>query len=265
MMTLELKSRELRSSRRIMEKMEISAFQPVQPGRNLTAEVVERIAAEISSGRYPPGTKLPTEQELIAAFNVSRTVVREAVAALRARGIVKTRQGSGVFVSPASDRDPYVIDQEGLGSLAKVIEVIELRMAVEIEAAALASRRAGRRQVAAISEALDVFRSAIHTGGGAVKEDFAFHKAIAAATGNVHFLEFLEFMGRIIIPRQSIRMFGGDPDKQRRYLLCIEAEHAAIFAAIQDHDPERARDAMRAHLSNSVRRYRRLASGKAGN
>jgi DNA-binding FadR family transcriptional regulator len=247
-----------------MEKMEITAFQPVQPSRNLTAEVVERIAAEIASGRYPPGTKLPTEQELIAAFNVSRTVVREAVAALRARGIVTTRQGSGVFVSPASGRDPYVIDQEGLGSLAKVIEVIELRMAVEIEAAALASKRASRRQIAVILEALDAFRSAIHDGSGAVKEDFAFHRAIAAATGNVRFHEFLEFMGRITIPRQSIRMFGGNPDKQRRYLIRIEAEHAAIFVAIDDHDPERARDAMRTHLSNSVRRYRRLAARRAG-
>jgi GntR family transcriptional repressor for pyruvate dehydrogenase complex len=72
-------------------------------------------------------------------------------------------------------------------------------------------------------------------------------------------------MGRIIIPRQSIRMFDGDTDKQRRYLLRIEAEHAAIFAAIKDRNPERARDAMRAHLSNSVRRYRRLASSKDRN
>src|SRR5262249_24415960 len=157
---------------------------------------------------------------------------------LRARGVVTTRQGSGVFVSPVSERDPYVIDQEGLGSLAKVIEVIELRMAVEIEAAALASKRASRRQIEAISEALDVFRNAIHNGSGAIKEDFAFHRAIAAATGNVRFLEFLEFMGRVIIPRQSIRMFGGDPEKQRRYLMRIETEHEAIFAAIKEHDPE---------------------------
>jgi GntR family transcriptional regulator, transcriptional repressor for pyruvate dehydrogenase complex len=249
----------------MMEKMEVAAFQPIQPSRKLTAEVIERLAAEIASGRYPPGTKLPSEQELIAAFNVSRTVIREAVAALRARGIVTTRQGSGAFVSPASGREPYVIDQEGLGSLAKVIEVIELRMAVEVEAAALASKRANRRQAAAISEALDVFREAIHTGSGAVKEDFAFHRAIAAATGNVRFLEFLEFMGRIIIPRQSIRMFSGDPERQRRYLIRIEAEHAAILAAIKDHDPERAREAMRAHLSKSIQRYRKLADGEGRN
>lgn len=126
----------------------------------------------IHSGRYALGTKLPTEHELIAAFGVSRTVVREAIAALRARGLLTTRQGSGVFVSSISDKVPYGIDPEGLGSLAKVIEVMELRMAVEIEAAALASKRASKRQVAVMAQALDVFRKAIRDGETAVKEDF---------------------------------------------------------------------------------------------
>ncbi|MGA7327317.1 MAG: FadR/GntR family transcriptional regulator [Rhodomicrobium sp.] len=248
-----------------MEKIEIAAFQPIQPGRNLTAEVVERVAAEIASGRYPPGTKLPSEQELIAAFSVSRTVVREAVAALRARGLVTTRQGSGAFVSAASGNEPYVIDDKGLNSLAKVIEVLELRMAVEIEAAALASKRASRRDIDALGDAHDNFCHAIRNGGQAVEEDFAFHRAVAAATANARFTEFLQFMGRIIIPRQSIRMFGGDLDKQRHYLLRIEAEHAAIFDAIRKHDADSARDAMRSHLSKSIQRYRRLASNKNSN
>jgi GntR family transcriptional regulator, transcriptional repressor for pyruvate dehydrogenase complex len=255
MMTLEPQS-----SRRLMDKMEIAAFRPIPPSRKLTAEVVERITAEISAGRYPPGTKLPTEQELISALGVSRTVIREAVAALRARGLVTTRQGSGAFVSLPPDNEPYVIDREGLASLAKVIEVLELRMAVEIEAAELASKRASRRQVTAIADALDGFRQAAYNGERAVKEDFAFHEAIAAATGNVRFLEFLEFMGRIIIPRQSIQLFGTDLESQRRYLLRIETEHAAIFAAIKERAPDRAREEMRAHLSKSVQRYRRLAS-----
>jgi DNA-binding FadR family transcriptional regulator len=248
-----------------MEKMEIAAFQPIQPSRKLTAEVVERLAAEIASGRYQPGTKLPSEQELITAFGVSRTVIREAVAALRARGLITTRQGSGAFVSAASNKEPYVIDDEGLNSLAKVIEVLELRMAVEIEAAALASKRASRRQIEALAQALEVFRQAIRHGERAIKEDFAFHKAIAAATCNGRFTEFLEFMGRVIIPRQSIRMFGDDLDKQRHYLQRIEAEHSAIFTAIQEHDPDHARQAMRAHLSKSIQRYRKLADSEDRN
>jgi GntR family transcriptional regulator, transcriptional repressor for pyruvate dehydrogenase complex len=245
-----------------MEKMQLAAFQPIKPARKLSAEVVERIAAEISSGRYPPGTKLPTEQELIAAFDVSRTVVREAVSALRARGLVTTRQGSGAYVSSASEKSPYVIDDEGLGSIAKVIEVMELRMAVEVEAAAIASRRAGRNAIAAIEEALDVFRGAVARGERGIAEDFAFHRAIAAATGNARFVDFLQFMGRILIPRQSIRMFGGDPALQRGYLRRIEGEHLQISTAIKQRNARLAHDSMRAHLSKSIRRYRKLARAK---
>jgi GntR family transcriptional regulator, transcriptional repressor for pyruvate dehydrogenase complex len=246
-----------------MDKIEAAAFLPIQQSRSLTAEVVDRIAAEISSGRYTPGTKLPTEQELIVALGVSRTVVREAVAALRARGLIATKQGSGAFVCAPSEKEPYVIDGDGLGSLAKVIEVVELRLAVEVEAADLASKRANRRQIAAIGDALESFRLAIRNGDRAVVEDFAFHRTIAAATGNARFLEFLEFMGRVIIPRQSIHAFGGNVERQRRYLLRIEAEHEAIYDAIKARAAERARDEMRAHLAKSVQRYRKLASAKS--
>lgn len=240
-----------------------SILQPLQPGRNLTIEIVERIAAEISSGRLPPGSKLPTEQEMMAALNVSRTVVREAFAALRARGLLTIRQGLGAFVSLAADKCPYVIDPDGLGSLQKVIEVLELRLAVEVEAAGLASEHASRQDIEAIAHALTIFQHAIGTGDRAIKEDFAFHHAIAAATGNIRFREFLEFLGRIIIPRQTIRAFEDDPDRQRSYLAQIEAEHEDILAAIKNHAPSRARDAMRAHLSKSVERYRALAAGQS--
>src|SRR6478609_5174144 len=87
-------------------------LRPLLPARNLTSEVVTRIAIEIRSGRLQPGTRLPTEQKLMAAMGVSRTVVREAVAALRADGLVTTRQGSGAFVAGDSRRVPFRIDPE---------------------------------------------------------------------------------------------------------------------------------------------------------
>ena len=109
--------------------------------RNLTNEVVERIAGQIRKGRFAPGARLPTEQELMTAMGVSRTVVREAVAALRADGLVTTRQGSGAFVAGDSSRVPFRIDPEGLSSIGDVLEVMELRLAIEVEAAALAATR----------------------------------------------------------------------------------------------------------------------------
>ena len=79
---------------------------PLGPPKNRTAEVVERLAAEIGSGRLSPGARLPTEQEMMTALGVSRTVVREAVAALRAQGLVTTRQGLGAFVASDQQRRP---------------------------------------------------------------------------------------------------------------------------------------------------------------
>ena len=189
--------------------------------------------------------------------------VREAVAALRARGLVITRQGAGAFVDRDTSRQPYVIDPDGLGSLDSVLDILELRMAVESEAAAIASERATNVQIKAIREAQRVFSRAISSGERAIKEDFAFHQAIALATQNNRFVEFLEFLGRLIILRQSIRSFEGSPDGPRKYLGRIEKEHEAIFHAIGAHSPRKAREAMRGHLLKSRERYRELASKKS--
>ena len=136
-------------------------------------------------------------------------------------------------------------------------------MAVESEAAAIASERATSAQIKAIGEAHRVFSRAITSGDRAIKEDFAFHQAIAAATQNSRFVEFLDFLGRLIIPRQSIRSFEGNAEGPRQYLARIEKEHEAIFQAIGAHSPKKARDAMRGHLLKSRERYRELASKKA--
>ncbi len=113
---------------------------------------------------------------------------------------------------------------EGLGSLDSVLDILELRMAVESEAAAIASERATAAQIKAIGEAHRVFSRAISSGDRAIKEDFAFHQAIAAATKNSRFAEFLDFLGRLIIPRQSIRSFEGTAEGLRQYLARIGRE-----------------------------------------
>src|SRR5215813_12300794 len=118
-----------------------AALRPLAPARKLFHEIAERIASEIISAKLPPGARLPTEQQMAAAMGVSRTVVREAVAALRAEGVVMTRQGAGAFVASEIGRRPFRLAVEGLPSLRDVIDVMELRQAVEIEAAALAAAR----------------------------------------------------------------------------------------------------------------------------
>lgn len=235
----------------------------LQPARNLTEEAVLRIGADIRSGRLLPGTRLPTEQEMMAALGVSRSVVREAVAALRAEGLVVTRQGSGAFVAAAAAARPFRIDHQELRSIERVINVMELRMAIEVEAAALAGERATRPQVVAIGGALKRIDEALERGEGAVREDFAFHRAIAQATGNEQYSRFLEFLGSHVIPRQSVRTEISTPTQQRQYLQRIQKEHQRIFDAIAAHDPAGARQAMRHHLVGSLQRYRALAKHQA--
>ncbi|HEY7643969.1 MAG TPA: FadR/GntR family transcriptional regulator [Hyphomicrobiales bacterium] len=230
---------------------------PLESSRSRAEEVVARISREIEDGRLSPGAKLPTEQAMASAMGVSRTVVREAVAALKADGLVITRQGAGAFVAAGTQR-PFRIDPAGLVSLDDVIGIMELRMAIEVEAAAFAAHRAGRAQIRELEDMLQAIDAAIDKGEGAVNEDFALHRAIAAAAQNRHFADFLTFLGHHIIPRQTVRMATQEADSQRAYLGAIQEEHRRIVEAIQRHDVSAARKAMRRHLNRSLQRYRKL-------
>jgi len=237
-----------------------SLLRPVSPPRNLTREIAERLAEEITAGKLSPGARLPTEQEMVAAMGVSRTVIREAVAALRADGLVVTRQGSGVFVAPDADRRPFRLAFTGLPSLAEVLDVMELRASVEVEAAGLAAERGSAVARRRVGKALAAIDAALVRGEGAIDEDFSFHRAIAAATGNAQYPHFLEYLGRFIIPRQSIRVAAHRPEGQRAYLETFQREHVTIADAIVSGDADHARQSMREHLSNSQERYRRLVA-----
>ncbi|KAB2875677.1 MAG: FadR family transcriptional regulator, partial [Bauldia sp.] len=123
---------------------------PLRAPRNLTSELASRLSEEIVAGKLAPGTRLPTEHELMRSFGVSRTVVREAIAALRSEGLVETRQGSGAFVAADSRRRPFRIDPEGLESVEQVLDVLELRICIEVEAAGLAAERRSTADIATI-------------------------------------------------------------------------------------------------------------------
>ncbi len=226
---------------------------------NLAERVITRLGADIRGGRLAPGARLPTEQELTTTLGVSRTVVREAVAALRADGLVVTRRGSGAYVAANPTSSPFRIAAPRLGPIDAVLDVMELRLAVEVEAAALAAERATRKQIATIRTALRGIDKALRQGDGAVAEDFAFHRAIAEATGNGQFPRFLAFLGSHVIPRQSVRLSVDTPAERRVYLERIQHEHRRIVAGISDEDPAEARRAMREHLARSLERYRKLA------
>ena len=239
----------------------LSSLTPLAPARSLVMEIGQRIAADIAGGRLLPGARLPTEQAMMDAMGVSRTVIREAVAALRAEGLVATRQGIGSFVAEQPSPALFRIEPGQAETLAEALHIMELRTAVETEAAGLAAERATKTQKRAIRLALDAIDSAIERGEPAIAEDFAFHSVITDATGNPQFRRFLDFLGRFIIPRNSVRIRALN---LKAYLLRFQEEHRAICTAIEAGAVEQAQAAMRVHLVNSSQRYQSFAPKPEG-
>ena len=238
----------------------LALLAPLPPTPSLASGLVDRLAGEITGRHIEPGARLPTEQEMMAAYGVSRTVVREAVAALRAQGLVETRQGVGAFVARDVQRRPFRIDPSEMRSITEVLNVMELRTGVEVEAAGIAAERITASARNRIDRALNAFDAAIERGEAAIEEDFRFHQTIAQAARNPQFVRFLEFLGRFLIPRQSIRVGLQRPRDLRSYLERIQSEHRRIYDAIRAAEPSAARRAMRLHLMNGRRRYQRFAN-----
>jgi DNA-binding FadR family transcriptional regulator len=236
---------------------------PRSAPHSLASELARQLAEQIRGERFKAGDRLPTEAELMRQGGVSRTVVREAVAALRAEGLVVTRQGVGAFVAEALPMTPsngFTIDAETVASLRQVLKVMELRIGIEVEAAGLAAARRDAVQLQAIVNAQKAFRAEIAGGASAPAADFALHRAIFAATGNEYFGSFLDFLGQIIIPRQSVRFAQGPSEQQADYLQRVAREHDRVVEAIADGDAEASREAMRTHLERGRSRYARLAA-----
>lgn len=226
--------------------------------RGLVPEIVASLEADIRAGRLLPGQKLPTESELVGRFDVSRTVVREAISRLQASGLVDTRHGIGTFViEPPAPEVTFRIAPEDVATAADVVSLLELRISLESEAAALAALRRSDDSLAAMGAALGAFNIAIHADSDAVPSDFLFHMEVARATGNRHFAELMTYLGTMIIPRTRLKTAASAPEGRLAYLERVHHEHENIFDAIRRQDPEAARAAMRTHLSNSRERLRR--------
>ena len=199
---------------------------------------------------------------MMAGFDASRTVVREAIAALRARGLVVTRQGLGGFVAEGGASEPFRIEAETLAELDGLVEVMELRRAVEMEAAGLAAERATARAHRALAAALAAIDRAIDRGESAIEEDMRFHAAIAEATRNAQFQRFLDYLGHFVVPRQAIRLESGPRGDRLLYMRTFQQEHRAIAAAIRAGDAPAARAAMREHLTRGQERYRTMMAAR---
>ncbi|KAB0677239.1 FadR/GntR family transcriptional regulator [Aureimonas leprariae] len=217
---------------------------PFAPGRstvtsgNVTVDLVNRLGFDIVTGRVDQGALLPNEAEMSLAYGVGRSAVREAVKMLAAKGLVNTRPRRGTQVNPTGDWN--LLDAEVLFWLRQappdrrtIVELIELRLGFEPEAAALAARKGRVARIADIRRAYELMESAGPGTVDPVEADCRFHEAVLAATEN----RFYQPLGSLVRTALSLTapvtnaLFGhsvGDLEAHRDILVAIEAHDDAL-------------------------------------
>lgn len=235
---------------------------------SLSQRVVEALSDRITAGQLKPNERVPTEPALMQEFGVSRSVVREAISRLQAAGLLRTQQGVGSFVLAPKVSNPLL--PEAAPAELKVqqkLAMLELRLSLEPEAAALAAQRRTAEQLSAMERALKDFDTQRMTGEATAEADFRFHELLAQATGNEYFVHVLHSLSSATIPRnsaaaprklrnaQAARF--GEPSPELHSGKDITArEHHAVLEAIRRGDAAAARAAMFLHLNNSRERMK---------
>ncbi|MCX4673202.1 FadR family transcriptional regulator [Streptomyces sp. NBC_01381] len=237
-------------------------FSKVSGPVRLADRVAAILAEEIESGRLAEGDKLPTEVELVKQLGVSRTVIREAVSRLRNAGLVEPRQGRGVFVMPRRTRPLDLEAETGAGASdtkAKVLQIVEVRRAMEGEAASLAATRATPQDVDRMRQSLAAIDEAVAAGGDGVDEDLAFHQSIAESTGNAVMVSTVRYLGEVL--RSGIRVTRANEARRGDFIEAVRVEHHAILAAVESGDARAARTAVRRHLKHAASRLQDADEG----
>ena len=227
---------------------------PQQPlaTQRLSDQLADDLRRQIEAGTVLPGQRLPTEQALAAQYAVSRTVVREAVSRLRSSGLLVARQGSGMFVAALHAARPLDFDSSVLADLGAVLDVVEVRRALESEVAALAAQRATSTQRRAIQAALATADASIASGSATVDEDLAFHQTLADAAGNPQFARLLRHLEQYL--REAMAVTRRNESMKPEFITEVRQEHQAIVDAVLARDAEAARAAAARHMHQAARR-----------
>lgn len=229
------------------------SFGPLNRPLRLADQVVEAIRAKIEDGRLPPGTRLPSETVLAGTLGVSRPVLREGLARLRADGFLSGAKGNGVMVAAHPGGTTFRLPADaGAGRRGTLQDLFELRRIVEVSAAELAAARRNAADLAALDAALARVQSALDDGVDGADADHAFHVAIARASGNQQLARFVMFLGNAF---SATRVPSWTPEgRAAGKAAAAQAEHVAILAAIRAADPAAAGLAARLHLERSAAR-----------
>jgi GntR family transcriptional repressor for pyruvate dehydrogenase complex len=232
-------------------------FPRVEREPRLSDKVADLLLETIVARRLAPGERLPSERELGEQFGVSRTVIREAVRALAAKGVIDVRTGSGLRVAAVDSStvsESMSLFLRGSSTL-DYPKVHEVRAMLEVEVAGLAAVRATEEDVAQMRKTCELMEAEEGVDAASV-HDVEFHRAIARATHNELHLLLLDSIGDAQIEIRRENLAGGS----RADTI---ASHREILDRIAAHDPEGARAAMRAHLENVEQHWRRRREAAA--
>jgi len=243
--------------------LESSSIEPLEREQRLYERVVDKVLELISSGAWKPGFRLPPERELSEAFGVSRTVVREAVKALEARGILESATGSGVSVRQAD----FNIVSQSLQTYMQLanqddfeIRLNEVRRVLEVEMVALAATRRTPEQLAQLRKICQQMRVSGNTAKQMAELDFHLHVTLAEATQNELFKVLLaplinQLREQIILTWQDFP----------RPVDVVFEQHETIVAAVEAGDAEAGRQAMIKHLAFSREVLEDISKSHKGN
>ena len=227
-------------------------------GRPLAEKVADEIAQLIEKNEYKKGERLPNEFQLAESLNVGRGTIREAIKLLASKNIVEIRRGLGTFVS---EKTGLVKDPLGLHFVENkdrlAVDLIELRMMIEPEIAALAAERASDDDILEIQKACQEVEEKIRNKQAFTEADIRFHEAIAKSCKNQVVPNVIPVIHSAV--RELIKATNAQLTE-----LTIET-HRAIVDAIAQRDPEKAKAAMYDHMSyNKEQAENLLHSGTAG-
>jgi len=240
---LRYSSQTIAGSRRPAPAGEDPVYKVVRTSR-LYEQIVQQIEESVLNGSLKPGDQLPAERELAQRLGVSRTAVREAVKALREKGLVEAYSGRGTFITDGTsqaarqsfDLMVKIGQQEGAPHLA------ELRLILEPGIAALAAVRVKEDDLAAMREAVAVMDRAQDDPEAYIEADLDFHLALAETVANPLILSLIDSIVGLL-REQRIKIFNVEGGPQRG-----QVHHKRILEAMERRDAEMARTAMRAHL-----------------
>lgn len=218
-------------------------YRLVQTSR-LYEQIVQQIEESIRKGALKSGDQLPAERELANQFGVSRTAVREAVKALREKGLVEAYPGRGTFITSATSNtirltlDRMVKTAQPAGTL----HLVEVREILEPEISALAALRADEETINELAEAVNIMDNARHDPDAYIEADLDFHLALAEAAANPIILSLIDSIVAVLREqRMNIFKVEGGPERGQHH-------HKRIMEAVRNRDASGAREAMRAHL-----------------